>query len=496
MSNRVEIVISADTGDTLLKLEATRVAVDELGSSGKRTGESMGSENDRSSLASGLKSVETHLGNLGGGGGLIGGALSGFGSLGVGVMRITQFAGDATQAFGSWIAGMSDGIPIVGDFGVALGGMIASLGEIMPILGPVIIGLAAFPVAAGLAAGAAAILGGVITTLAAVAAGFIPPLTLMGTLLGVLGGGFILAGIHALGAHKQFSQLHDIVTKIKTGFSDLIGTLAQRLAPAFTIIGQDVLHLVNYFERLSHMDLAAALRNFSTHGVQIISKMADDIGHLMARPFRLIVADSFSASSSVKNAFISRFSELRDYLFGHSESIFVNPIHQTFTTHIAGALQPILDWFNRQHFTSTGLRWLNELTTALQHSGAWHNLWNYVVSLAQAAGSIAGHAFAAAFEAELTSLPSAILHAITGPGPTYGTGGRLGTTKTNPTGKPITGPGIAGANLGARIAGAGGGIHFHINIHGGTFTDAASQRRAGAVIGQEVARRWMQQVGG
>ncbi len=363
------------------------------------------------------------LRGLGGGGGIIGTLLGGLGQLGAGIMDATQVAGDAAVVFGDWLMGLSDGVPIIGDAGIAVGGLVASIGELMPLLGPVAVlvvalGAALAVVPALAAAGTFAInfFGGAITTLAAVIVGFIPPLTLMGVLMGGLGAGFVLAGIHAHGAHKQFSGLHDTVVKIENRFHELIDTLAQRLAPAFNLIGHDVLHLITFLKTLSSMPLDQALKRFSTRGVQLISKLAGDIGHLMARPFRLIVQDAFSSSSSVKKAFESRFGELRDYLFGHAESIFVTPIHQRITRNIPGALQPIVAWFNRQHFTATGLRWLRELTRAIEHSAAWNSLWNNIKTMAGAAGTIAGHAFVAAFVAELKAIPGAIAGAIGGGG--------------------------------------------------------------------------------
>ncbi len=183
---------------------------------------------------------------------------------------------------------------------------------------------------------------------------------------------------------------------------------------------------------------------------------------------------------------MSKFNELKNFLFGHAESIFVAPIHQTITSHIPGALQPIVDWFNRQHFTQTGIRWLHELTTALLQSGAWNNLWNNVKQMAAQAGAAAGHAFAQAAMDEITNMLNQFNpFAGFGSGPDhFGSGGRLGT------------PGQAGqAGLGGHatnsarvIVGGRGRVTVHMHVHGASLDHPATLARVAHRLGGAITR--------
>ena len=433
MANDVEIIVEASLGDTLVKLDLAKHAVNELGDAGSRVGHALGDANNQTSFASRLDRLGKTLSGFRVGGPFgLGAVVSGIVNLAGGAIQAGTAIGTLAQAFGNWLVGVSDGVPILGSFGVALGGLVAAFGELLPFVTPVIAALLIVPVVAAAATFALHLLGGAVLTLAAVLVGFIPPLTLLATLMGGFGAAIVIAGKRALEGGPRFAALHRIIDQIRSGFDALEKTLALRLRPVFELIGNDVLRLIHYFDNLAKLPLDQAIKNFSTHGVHLISQMVDQIAHLLASPFKAMVSAAFASGSQMRVVLIHQFNELRDYLFGHAESIFVAPIHQTMTTHVPGALQPILDWFNRQHFTQTGLRWLGEITHALMTSGAWASLWGSIKAQAAAAGAAAGHAFAAAAEAELVAI---IQWPLGGPGAPAGSpsrGGQHGTV--SPTG--------------------------------------------------------------
>jgi hypothetical protein len=338
VANDVVIEVRAESGGAILQLNLTKAAVEELGRSGDSVGRRLGDESNRSSMASRMGNLQKRLSNLGDGrSGVLGMVEKGFGSLFKISYSFTSLLGSMTQAFGNFIAGMSSGFPILGDFGVAFGGVVASIGELMPVLGPVIGALLIFPAVVGAGTFAVNLLGGAVATLTAVVVGFIPPLTLLGVLMGGLGVGFVLAAVHAIGAQKHFSELASIVDKVKSGFSDLIGTLADRLEPTFLLIGRDVLKIIDYFNTLASMPLDKAIRNFSRQGVTLFQHFADDLGHILAEPFRLMVRAAFSSSSRIHGAFVRSFNSLAGFLFGASRRIFIEPIHSVVTRHVDGA---------------------------------------------------------------------------------------------------------------------------------------------------------------
>jgi hypothetical protein len=121
------------------------------------------------------------------------------------------------------------------------------------------------------------------------------------------------------------------------------------------------------------MNLGAAFHSLDTTGIQKLNHAIYGIGHLLARPFRMAVQLAFG-NNNMEHAMAGWANSLQHYLFGGSPAGAGReghlPVGSRLGPRIApqGALEPIVDWFNKQDFTATGARWGNELAKGIMYS--------------------------------------------------------------------------------------------------------------------------------
>ena len=363
-----------------------------------------------------------------------------------GPMGVLKPVGLLIQGFGKLTGLFSDGVTAVQDFvkpleqvgteGEQAVGMFTSMGASLAplagVLGPVVLAFVALggalfilPAIAAVVAAALSVLLSVLSTLAAVVAGFVAPLTLLGGLLGGLAAAFYLGGKAALTSKTGFDALQHRVEQLGGEFAHFTRDLSHLFLPYFWQLAAAAQTALNYFDKLSKMNLNQAFRSLSSTGVHLLNEFVRGVGNAIADPIRLAIKVAFGRSSNMRNAVQGWWDTLRGYLFGETKR---HPIRldghviEFKTTHLQGAIQPLIAWFGRQHFESTGLKWAASIMNGITKTGGvWDHLKPFVIGVAEQAGSAAGHAFAAAFEAEISSLPGMIENAIVGGGgsPTF-----------------------------------------------------------------------------
>ena len=246
----------------------------------------------------------------------------------------TNDVNKARSSWLSWGSALKVGIPLVA--GAALGvmqmtGGFGSLAGLLPIVTSALGALLA-----------------PFTTLAAVAAGFVGPLSVIVMLLGALGGGVFLGVKTALtSGYQGFSQLHGIVDKVEHSFHNLGMALAQDFMPYIIQGARWVLRFLHYANDLAHMQLAQAFHSLATKGVAMVTQMLEQIGHLVAKPIYLAFAIAFGsgAGDNVRSKLGS--------LWGQVIRFFSQPpaAGKQSITQMIGA------WFGRQDFSAIGMRW-------------------------------------------------------------------------------------------------------------------------------------------
>jgi hypothetical protein len=296
MANSVRIEVEASLGDTLVKLGMAKEAVRELGN-----------ENERASIMADENAKSTdHLGS----------SLTGLTSH----WRIL--------------------VPAVTGAGVALLGVTGNLGALAPILPVITVGLA------GMIAP--------FTTLAAIMVAFVPPLTLIGGLLGALGLGFVLAGKRAADGGGALGAFAKKLDTLKSMFGQTVTILAHDFLPYLLRLADGAQQALLYFDKLAHLPLAAAFKSMSTTGVEMLTHFLDSIGHVIGKPIRLAFDIAFGPQGGqIRNSMLKIWTQIQDF--------FSKPP----STGGPSIQAEIGAWFGRQDFTAVGMRWAMELAGAL-----------------------------------------------------------------------------------------------------------------------------------
>src|SRR5207249_2753136 len=96
------------------------------------------------------------------------------------------------------------------------------------------------------------------------------------------------------------------------------------------------------------------------------------IGRALAKPFRLAIRLAFDGGPTMKKAVDSWWTSFTNYLFGYTKTHPVFGPNGKFLgitrTSVDGALHPIVEWFGRQHFEKTGLKWADTILTGIKNS--------------------------------------------------------------------------------------------------------------------------------
>ena len=369
------------------------------------------------------------------------------------VDTIEQMGGAAAQSEGAMASFAGTAAAAANPIGLVVTGVTLLVGALFLM-----------PAAAGAATFVMTALLEVATTLTAVVAGFVAPLTLVTGLLAALGAGFGFAAVTAMKGNGPFAALANKVHDLGGEFHGLGRALAHDFLPYFWDLANAAQTALNYLSKVAKMPLNEAFKSLSTQGVHLLSKFLYGVGHALAKPFRLAIQLAFNSGSGMKNTVQSWWDSFTHYLFGYvkTKRIELRPGKFGFTKQtVDGALKPIMDWFGRQHFEKTGRDWADKIMSALKSSGLDKKLEDFIGPIATSAGSKAGAAFEAAFMAQLVSLPWQIGAAISGAqGPALTVDKHGGVH--NPQGIPVGPIGRGGAMTGH----AAGGIIMRPLVQG------------------------------
>lgn len=334
-----------------------------------------------------------------------------FGALGEvigGVLKLGSVVQDGSRSFGLWLTQMDQGETAVSGFGLALA-------QAAPVLGYVSAGAAALGIVLGaipaLAGAAMAVLTALADTAGTVGFFFyaaLGPVSLLIGLLGLLGGGFLLAGERAIKGGGIFKDLASTVGKVVGSFHDLIYTLGGDFLPLFDRLASAAQTALGYLNHIAQLPLAQAFHSLATTGMAMLTKFLTEVGHALAQPFRLAVQLAFGGPGGrANNEIHGMMNQLGGFLFGTTG---------TATAHrgaakgavvnqgdIAGALAPIRKWFDDLNLTKEGKRWGKEIMSGLEDSGIGGSLGKWIVSVLGDAAKQGGIAFVKALGWEVMS---------------------------------------------------------------------------------------------
>lgn len=385
------------------------------------------------------------------------GLFDSIGNVGYALLKMGGFAQDATDNLGKFASEGEQAGGTMATFGSTIGEAAVAAAPLIGILAAVGAALLVLPALAAAATFALVALLDVVTTLAAGVAALAGPLTIATGLLGGLGAAFAyvatqsfknkatmkdqkdaLLALHVaqqtynedvakygknattteralIALHKaqdaydtasQGTALH--IGEIQEKFGELVKTLSSDFRPELEKLAGAALTALNYLDRIAKLPLKQAFRSLSTEGVRLISKFVYGVANVLKKPFRLAIQLAFgTGGENAQRAITSWWDSLTGYLFGYSNRHPVklgDHVIGFTTTQVAGALQPIVDWFNRQRFIKTGLRWSKEIIDGIIHGPSGKNFAKWAGAVFADAGDKAGQAFKASLTAEVTGL--------------------------------------------------------------------------------------------
>lgn len=371
---------------------------------------------------------------------------------------------------------LGDFTPAVNDAGKATGiftgiadGLTSVLNTSVPLVGTLGAGLAALPAIVFLVVGAVVTLTDVLGTMIAVVADFVAPLTIVAGLLGGLGAAFAYVAVQSFKnkaslqdqkdallalhvAQQTYNQdlakygkgatqtenallaLHkaqDVYAKAQMGvalgavnldekFSRLVSTLSRRFQPEIIALAQSAGKALSFLNQIAKLPLDQAFRQLATKGVRLLGQFVDGVAKVVARPIRLAFQIAFS-TGNFSNMVSDWWRRLSDFLFGYTSHHRMNlPLDHQFapltTSHVNGIFQPLINWFNRHHFTKQGQEIGHSILRGFTSSGASQRLGQFIVSTLKDSAKIAATGVLNALEGAMSSLLTKWRHLLSSMG--------------------------------------------------------------------------------
>jgi hypothetical protein len=351
-------VVEASLGDTLLKLELAKVAVNDLEDAGGSAGVALGDDSNRNSFSSRLRNLRNELGNMGDRGPL-GSIIRGFGNLGSSMLAPLQIASDLTSNMGK-----------VGQSAGALVGIFASLGTT----------LAALAAAMFVVVFAATALADILGTLVAVAADLVAPVTLLLGLLGGLAAGFVIGGKRAAEGGGKLNEFSKIVDTLGSMFQKTSSILAHVFLPYFVELGHAAEKALLFIDRIIKLPLGQAFRALDTRGTKLLSDFVERVAQVLSKPLRLAFHVAFE-DTAFANMVADWWHRFVGFLFGTTERhpVEIRPgVFKISKTTVDGVFQPFIDWFDRQNFTHQGIQIGHKILNGIMTSGMRHRLADFI----------------------------------------------------------------------------------------------------------------------
>jgi len=278
-------------------------------------------------------------------------------------------------------------------FSDSLTGLNNVLMQSVPLLGGFQVPLVALPAVAIGAAVAVVALADAVGTLIAILADLVAPVTLVAGLLGGLGGAFLIAAKSAFGGGGALSGQLGV---LKHQFDNLTKTLVQDFMPVFRFLINSAHDALTYLNQIAKLPLKEAFQSLATTGMQAVTKFLEQVGHLVARPLRLAFQIAFGTGkggNEISSAVSGLFNQLERFLFGYTKTHqihigrFLGPMT---TTQVNGLFQPLIDWFNRHHFTKQGTEIGHDILQGFIGSGASQRVGKFLVQVLEDAVKTVG----------------------------------------------------------------------------------------------------------
>lgn len=530
MANDVTIVVEASLGDTLLKLELAKHAVEDLGDAGSVVGRDLGDESNRNSFASRMGNLERRLSNLGDRGPL-GMIVRAFGNLGAAMVAPVKLGAEFAENFERAGSVAQVAIGSVAALGIGIAGLSAALA-----------GLAAIAVVAADALG----------TLVAIAADLVAPVTLLGGLLGGLGVGFFIAAKRAAEGGIHLKGFSDRLAVLQSMFHRTSTILAQQFLPYLIELAEAGEKALLFFDKIIKLPLKQAFHAIDTQGVAMLGKFVDRVAEVLRKPIKLAFHVAFQ-DTAFANMVADWWHRFTGFLFGEMQR---KPIRLAdgriigfSERQVDGIFQPFLNWFNRHNFTRQGIQIGNAVAKGIGRALGEAHIQDFLASIFKDAARKTFEFWVFSMRAIVTksiplfmSLRSAMVRIIGQAATSAAARIRsalgaawdwvLGKVKSiwsaivafieAPLHINITWPSppswlshLPGSGIIGDIAGGVGGVighavpsvaapramgsvvvHQTVHIHGADLSDAPTRRRIAQKLGKEIAADWRRRADG
>lgn len=193
-------------------------------------------------------------------------------------------------------------------------------------------------------------------SLIAIVADAVAPVTLLVTLLGGLGIGFLLAGKRASEGGGKLNEFSKVLSHLHAMFDRTSSILAHVFLPYLIELGHAGEKALYFLDRIVKLPLKQAFEAIDNRGVNLLQDFVDRVAEVTAKPIRLAFQVAFG-DSNFSNAVSDWWHRFTGFLFGYVEHhpVEVRPgFFKMQNTTVDGIFQPLIDWFNRHHFTKQG----------------------------------------------------------------------------------------------------------------------------------------------
>jgi hypothetical protein len=387
----IEIIVEASLGDSLAKLGLAKTAVDELGTSGDETGQKLHDFNtamDDSTIASSRAGEQ--------------------------ILKTDQLIRDAGSAIDDTADAIDGGNRGRGGFGGGITSALTAMGDAADADIPLLLGfsttLAQLPVLATAAIVGIIALADVFGTLLAVVGDLVAPVTLVTGLLGGLGAAFIVGATKASEGKGPFKDFGDTLSHLKDMFGETATLLGEDFLPQLNQLAHGAEEALRFVDKLAHEPLDKAMHDMATQGVQMLNRFVEQVSHVVAKPIRLAFQIAFGAGpggNEFASAVAGWWKQFNDFLFGYTvrHPIELRPgVFKMEASTVNGILQPLVDWFDRHHFTRQGEQIGHDILDGMMSSGAAQRMGQFLIQTLEDASKTAAVGIWDALEAKTAAI--------------------------------------------------------------------------------------------
>src|SRR5581483_10769499 len=200
-----------------------------------------------------------------------------------------------------------------------------------------------------------------------------------------LAAAFVVGATKAAGGKGPFKEFGDTISHLGDMFQHTATILGELFLPYLNRLAHGAEDALKFVDKLAKEPLAKAMHDMATQGVQMLNQFVQQVSHVLAKPIRLAFQIAFGSGpggNEFASAVAGWWKQFNDFLFGYTKShpVELRPgVFKMESQTVNGIFQPLIEWFNRHHFTKQGEQIGHDILNGMTSSGAAQRMGQFLI---------------------------------------------------------------------------------------------------------------------